>query len=118
MNIFDKSIPLNPMMDVLPPDIHPVVILQGSDYEMGFQYGKFAGQMVERRKDKVLAVLQQKMNPEEITKEKIIDAIEKTTDYDIGGIKLNFDPKTRQISNFVWVDDIEKNKIEKFEINK
>ena len=28
------------LMDVLPPDIHPVVILQGTDYEMGYQYGQ------------------------------------------------------------------------------
>lgn len=58
----------NPMMEILPPDIHPVVILQGTDYEMGFQYGKFAGHMVERRRDKVMATLLQKMSPEDIKK--------------------------------------------------
>jgi hypothetical protein len=29
--------------DVLPPDILPVLIISGSDYEMGFQYGQQAG---------------------------------------------------------------------------
>ncbi len=29
--------------ELLPPDILPVVILQGSDYEMGYQYGQQAG---------------------------------------------------------------------------
>jgi hypothetical protein len=68
MNVFSKPFLQNPVNEALPPDIHPVVILQGSDYEMGFQYGKFAGQMVERRRDKVLAALQQKMTQEEITR--------------------------------------------------
>jgi hypothetical protein len=27
----------NPLEDVLPPDIMPVVVLSGSDYEMGYQ---------------------------------------------------------------------------------
>lgn len=68
MNVFAEPFRKNPMMEALPPDIHPVVITQGSNYEMGFQYGKFAGHMVERRRDKVLAALQQKMKPEEIKK--------------------------------------------------
>jgi len=63
-----KSFQQNPMREGLPPDIHPVAILQGSDYEMGFQYGTFAGQMVVKRRDKVLAALTQKMSPEEIEK--------------------------------------------------
>ena len=68
MNVFGESLPKNPVRETLPPDIHPVAILQGSNYEMGFQYGKFAGHMVERRRDKVLAGLQQKMEQEEIKK--------------------------------------------------
>jgi len=36
---------------VLPPSIMPVVILSGSDYEMGYQYGEQAGQYIEARKD-------------------------------------------------------------------
>ena len=34
----------NPLEDVLPPDIMPIVVLSGSDYEMGYQYGQQAGQ--------------------------------------------------------------------------
>jgi hypothetical protein len=37
--------------DVLPPDILPVVILSGSDYEMGYQYGQQAGHLIEKNKD-------------------------------------------------------------------
>ncbi|MFC2168457.1 C45 family autoproteolytic acyltransferase/hydrolase [Acidobacteriota bacterium] len=33
--------------EVLPPDILPVIILSGSDYEMGFQYGQQAGPSIE-----------------------------------------------------------------------
>jgi len=33
--------------EVLPPDILPVIILSGSDYDMGFQYGKQAGSYIE-----------------------------------------------------------------------
>jgi len=33
----------------LPPSIMPVVILKGSDYDMGFQYGQQAGQWMEKR---------------------------------------------------------------------
>jgi len=33
--------------EVLPPDILPVIILSGSDYEMGFQYGRQAGNYIE-----------------------------------------------------------------------
>lgn len=36
---------------VLPPSIMPVVILSGSDYEMGYQYGEQVGQYIEARKD-------------------------------------------------------------------
>ncbi len=33
--------------EVLPPDILPVIILSGSDYELGFQYGQQAGNYIE-----------------------------------------------------------------------
>ena len=35
--------------DVLPPSVMPVVILEGSDYDMGYQYGQQAGQYIEKR---------------------------------------------------------------------
>ena len=34
--------------DVLPPDVLPVIILQGEDYQMGVQYGQQAGAFIER----------------------------------------------------------------------
>ena len=34
--------------DVLPPGILPVVILSGSDYEMGYQYGQQVGPYLEK----------------------------------------------------------------------
>lgn len=37
--------------EVLPPDILPVVMLRGSDYEMGFQYGEQAGHLIEKNKE-------------------------------------------------------------------
>ncbi|MFC1782881.1 C45 family autoproteolytic acyltransferase/hydrolase [Planctomycetota bacterium] len=37
--------------EVLPPGILPVVILQGSDYEMGYQYGQQAGGYIEKNKE-------------------------------------------------------------------
>ena len=37
--------------EVLPPDILPVVIVSGSDYEMGFQYGQQAGHLIEKNKE-------------------------------------------------------------------
>jgi len=37
--------------EVVPPDILPVIILQGSDYEMGYQYGQQAGHLIEKTKD-------------------------------------------------------------------
>ena len=41
--------------EVLPPDILPVVILQGSDYEMGCQYGQQAGKYIVRNKEETWA---------------------------------------------------------------
>ena len=37
--------------ETLPPGILPVVILSGSDYEMGYQYGQQAGKYIEKTKD-------------------------------------------------------------------
>lgn len=36
--------------EVIPPDILPVVIISGDDYEMGYQYGQQAGYLIEQRK--------------------------------------------------------------------
>lgn len=46
----------DPAEDVLTPDIMPIVVLSGSDYEMGFQYGQQAGHLIERHKDAVWAI--------------------------------------------------------------
>jgi hypothetical protein len=35
--------------EVLPPSVTPVVVIQGTDYEMGYQYGQQAGQWIEKR---------------------------------------------------------------------
>src|SRR4030043_2439624 len=43
----------DPARDSLPPSVLPVVILRGSDYEMGFQYGEQACAYIDRtREDK------------------------------------------------------------------
>ncbi len=39
----------------LPPSIMPVIILQGTDYEMGFQYGQQAGPLLVMRKEAIWA---------------------------------------------------------------
>ena len=52
------------LIDVLPPDIHPVVILQGSNYEMGYQYGLQVGDLIEKRRNKVMAALVENTTPE------------------------------------------------------
>lgn len=39
-----------------------------------------------------------------ITKEKIIEVAEKTKNYDFGGLKLNFNPSSRTILNYIWFD--------------
>jgi len=55
----------NPLEDVLPPDIIPIVVLSGSDYEMGYQYGQQAGHMIERRRDAFWAFPWQDLSREE-----------------------------------------------------
>ena len=47
------------------------------------------------------------------TKKEIISSIENMKNYNFKGLELNFDPKTRQVSNFVWVTRKNK-KTEKF----
>jgi len=49
----------DPSRDSLPPSILPVVILRGSDYDMGFQYGEQAAAYIDRtREDKWASALQ------------------------------------------------------------
>jgi len=48
----------------------------------------------------LIEILKKLQNP---TKEKIIEAMENTKNYDLGGFKLNFDPQTRQLSNQIWI---------------
>lgn len=50
----------------LPPSIMPVVILQGSDYEMGYQYGQQAGQYLMVRKESAWAQALQNLSQEKI----------------------------------------------------
>ena len=52
--------------EVLPPDILPVVILKGSDYEMGFQYGQQAGHLIEKTRDGAWAEALQSFSREEV----------------------------------------------------
>ncbi len=40
----------------------------------------------------------------EITKESIIDTAEKTHNYDLKGLALDFNPKTRELSHSMWLD--------------
>ena len=51
--------------NVLPPSIMPVVILKGSDYDMGYQYGQQAGPWMEKRKEALWAAVSSK-KPEEV----------------------------------------------------
>jgi hypothetical protein len=52
--------------DVLPPGIMPVVILSGSDYEMGYQYGQQAGPYLEKEREAVWASALQSLNREKV----------------------------------------------------
>ena len=56
----------NPRENVLPPDIMPIVVLSGSDYEMGYQYGQQAGHLIERRRDAVWAFSLQRLSREQV----------------------------------------------------
>lgn len=50
----------------LPPSIMPVVILQGSDYEMGYQYGQQAGHLLVMRKEAIWAAALERYSRENI----------------------------------------------------
>jgi hypothetical protein len=66
-NALPSSTPTNPMTaqantktmeletepNVMPPDIMPVLVLSGSDYEMGYQYGMQAGALIAGRVKRV-----------------------------------------------------------------
>jgi len=52
--------------DVLPPGILPVVILSGSDYEMGYQYGRQARPYLEKEKEAKWASALQTFNHEKV----------------------------------------------------
>ena len=52
--------------EILPPGILPVIFLQGSDYEMGVQYGKQAGQFIEINKEAAWAEALQRYSRDEI----------------------------------------------------
>jgi len=52
--------------EVLPPGILPVVILSGSDYEMGYQYGQQAGPYLDKEKEAVWASALQTFEREKI----------------------------------------------------
>jgi hypothetical protein len=60
----------DPARDSLPPSILPVVILRGSDYEMGFQYGEQAAAYIDRtREDKWANALQR------FTRDQVLEAL-------------------------------------------
>jgi hypothetical protein len=40
-----------------------------------------------------------------ITKDSIIEEIEKLKDYNLKGLPLNFDDKTRKLSKTIWIED-------------
>jgi ABC-type branched-subunit amino acid transport system substrate-binding protein len=40
----------------------------------------------------------------DITKESIVKVFENTKDYNFKGLNLNFNPATRELSNFIWLD--------------
>ncbi len=52
--------------DVLPPGILPVVILSGSDYEMGYQYGQQVGPYLEKEREAGWASALQSLSREKV----------------------------------------------------
>ena len=58
----------DPARDSLPPSILPVVILRGSDYEMGFQYGEQACAYIDRTREDKWASALQRFSREEVLK--------------------------------------------------
>ena len=57
---------LNAGNDILPPGILPVIILSGSDYDMGVQYGKQAGHYIEKNNTEAWASALQRFTREEV----------------------------------------------------
>lgn len=56
----------DPARDSIPPSILPVVILRGSDYEMGFQYGEQACAYIDRTREDKWASALQRFSREEV----------------------------------------------------
>lgn len=54
--------------EVLPPSILPVVILSGTDYEMGFQYGQQAAAYIEKTKEEKWASSLQQFSRDQVLK--------------------------------------------------
>jgi hypothetical protein len=66
---FSSSFPADdPARDSLPPSILPVVILRGSDYDMGFQYGEQACAYIDRTREDKWASALQRFSREEVLK--------------------------------------------------
>jgi hypothetical protein len=61
-----SSLADDPARDSLPPSILPIVILQGSDYEMGFQYGEQACAYLDRTREAKWASALQRFSREEV----------------------------------------------------
>jgi hypothetical protein len=61
---------------ILPPSILPIVILTGSDYEMGFQYGEQAGAAIQQTKEEKWAAALQ-----DYTREEVIQALKANQHY-------------------------------------
>jgi hypothetical protein len=58
----------DPARDFTPPDILPVVILQGSDYQMGYQYGSQACDYISQQREAKWAAALQRLSREQITR--------------------------------------------------
>jgi len=56
----------DPARDSIPPSILPVVILKGSDYEMGFQYGEQACAYIDRTREDKWASALRRFSREEV----------------------------------------------------
>jgi len=54
--------------EFMPPSILPVVFLQGSDYEMGYQYGMQAGDYIQINKEEAWASALKRLTKEEVLK--------------------------------------------------
>jgi len=61
---------------VLPPSIIPVVILSGTDYQMGYQYGQQAGQYIEMLRDATWAAI-----PKSLTRDNVLRTLKGLQSY-------------------------------------